>query len=100
MLMAFLASAGMRLTLFLSPGNTIIVADASVDARWLELVKVSKGSVEFLLCALQVFVLNNKRLRLILFLSCLVLDINRFLRLVNLRICHKSIVLLPRRCLR
>merc|ERR1719235_3137390 len=72
-----------RLDLFLSAGNTILVADTSINTRGLQLLIVCQSSVKLLLRAIEVCLLLLKRLLLVLLLARLVLNVLGLLRLVH-----------------
>merc|ERR1719161_709497 len=82
-----------RLNFFLPAGDPILVAYARVHARWLELLVICKGGIKLLLCAFEVSLFLFQRLRLVLFLLGLVLDVLGFLCLIDLRIGHEFIIL-------
>merc|ERR1719199_676595 len=88
-----------RLDLFLAASHTILVALASVDACWLELVVVCKRGIKLLLGSMQFLLFLNEGLLLVLLLIRLVLNISCLLSLVGCRVCHELVVLLLGTCL-
>merc|ERR1719152_431426 len=87
-----------RFDLFLPPCYTVLVAHACINATWFELLVVSKGCIQFLLCPIKISLLLLESLLLVLLLPRLVLDIFRLLGLVHGRIAHEFVILLL--CLR
>merc|ERR1719335_716319 len=88
-----------RLDLLLPPRHAVLVADAGVHAGGLELLVVRQGGVKLLLRAVKVRLLLLEGLLLVLLLPRLVLDVLRFLGLVNRGVAHELVVLLLCLCL-
>merc|ERR1719330_285529 len=82
------------LNFFLSSVHTIFIAHTCIDARWFQLVEISKGGIKLLLSSLQVFSLHGQCLGFVLLLCSLVLNICRLLCLIHLGIRHESVICL------
>merc|ERR1719197_427098 len=85
-----------RLDLFLAAGNTILVTDTRINARWLKLVEVGKSGIELLLGTLQIGLLGCQSLFLVLLLGGLVLNISGLFGLVHFGISHELVIFLLR----
>merc|ERR1719454_2544637 len=82
------------LDFFLAACNTILVALTCIHTGWLELLIIRQGSVQLLLCAVEICLGFLERLLMVLLLSGLVLDVLGLLSLVHRRITHEFVVLL------